>query len=281
MSHLPEETIITFFNAIRNDETKLVRFMVANEPTLIHETRGFKRRTPIHTCVSVNMLKIIVGLGATVNGTSSQWTTPFARILRHNPSVAIEMIRTLVDLGADVNQIDILGRNAFFYVPYGMIDILKEIGTDINLQDVSGETPLHHFCSSLVSVISIGKLMENGADPRIKSNLGETPLELLAKNERFYPGDKAMFYETLCNVSMKSAELDEKERKEEIWNKKREFALVVFSYGDRDRRDKLSMEWNSGELCVVKSILEDGVCGNGYNLVDSGKPWGRLIMEYI
>jgi len=278
---ISEDTILTFFNAIQNDDTKKVRFMVNKEPSLIHQTHGFRKRTPIHTCVSVNMLKIIIELGATINGDSSQWDTPLAKFVKQNSIASVYMIKTLVDLGADVNQIDILGRNAFFYASYDMMNILKDIGTDINLQDARGETPLHHLCESMISIRSIDKVLENGGDPRIKSDRGETPLEVLAKNERFYPGDKTMFYEILCKISMKSKDLDDNERRQKIWMKRREFALVVFSHGERESIDNISRELNLEDSGVLGSLIHDGMCGDGYSLFDDGKPWGRLIMEYI
>jgi len=275
MSLIQEETILTFFKAIVNDDTRTVETIAKKYPQIIHTTHGFKKLTPIHECQTVKMLETIIRMGADVKGMVGQWDTPIAKLSRNTSTVSKQMIQVLIQHGADPNQRDILGRNAYFYADHGMMDTLSEIGTMINTRDTRGETPLHYACDSMTSIDEIFKLIKNGGDPRIHSNSGLNPIDLLLSNEIYFPWERSVFYKTVIMITLAADKMDEGDRKDKIWNRKREFALGIFAYIDRtEESPKVGLK-------IIQAMIEHGVCGDGYRLFDEGKPWGRLVMEYI
>jgi len=281
MDSFLEKDIESFFNSVTRDEVKVVRYLLKLKPGLIHTLYGFKKQTPVHYCKSVQMLELLLEKGGSPNGTDSQWDTPMTVFSTKGLDGNIDMIMTLVDRGADVNQRDILHRNALFYCSSHITETLVEIGTRINDKDVDGNTPLQYMCESMASIVKIHKLIELGADPRIVSN-GKTAKDILLGNRWHFHGGAQFFKETIELFDYTSRMLYEKENREKTWNRRREFALLVFSYGDRDGPDKRGKEVDSTkEFNAMKLILEDGVSGSGYKLFDQGKEWGRMIMEYV
>ena len=266
-----------FFENIMGDKVKVVKFLLENKPDLMSTRYGFKKQTALHCCKSVKMLELILNKGGSPNGTDSQWDTPLTVFSTKGYDENIDMIRILVERGADVNQQDILQRNALFYCSCHLTDLLVEIGTRINDRDVDGNTPLQYMCESLASVLKIHKLIELGADPRVVSN-GKTAEDILCGNQWHFHGGDDYFRETIELFHKVSQELCENEKKDETWKRRREFALLVFSYRADTVTEKIE---ETGDLNAIKRMIEDGVSGEGYELFDKGKEWGRLIMEYV
>lgn len=63
----------------------------------------------------------------------------------------------------------------------GIFDLLYEKGLDVNSKDIHNETPLH-WASEMASYNVVKKLLDLGADPRIKNDKGRTALQLSAHN---------------------------------------------------------------------------------------------------
>jgi len=276
MVHL--KTIDSFFQSIKNDNVSEVRLLLKEYPEVLKSSVGFKNKTPVHMCKSCEMLRLILENGGDPNGVDDQWDTPLGNLSTGNIS-NVDMMNVLVEFGADVNKKDILGRNPFFYCSVDMINVLKVLGGNINDTDVDGNTPLHYICETLVSTLEIDVLLSAGADPRIVSK-GETPSQVLSRTS-FYFNMSSMF-EKLCDVlEVRSEELD----RYESWARKRDLALVMFSYGERTNREDTHQVYDGsyslGDMGALRLMIEDGVSGSGYTLVSHGKEWGRMVLEYL
>lgn len=62
-----------------------------------------------------------------------------------------------------------------------ILELLYEKGLDVNAKDIHDETPLH-WASEMASYNVVKKLLDLGADPRIKNDKGRTALQLSAHN---------------------------------------------------------------------------------------------------
>jgi hypothetical protein len=119
-----------------------------------------------------------------------------------------EMIKTLLDLGANPNETDWDGEsalqnfldNVIFYDPTNdgpnrceyiseeeyieIIRIFLDYGANINHTGCGGNTILMGVCGERPNIKLIKFLLENGADPHIKNDSGETALNFA--EEIFY-----------------------------------------------------------------------------------------------
>lgn len=102
----------------------------------------------------------------------------------------LNIIRALFDAGClPVN--DFMGASLFHKAveridtlmggDTSIFDLLHDKGLDVNSKDIHNETPLH-WASEVASYNVVKKLLELGADPRIKNKDGKTAYQLSASN---------------------------------------------------------------------------------------------------
>lgn len=278
MSVIAEHDIEYFFNCVKNDQIYLVKFLLKSTPNLISTRHGFKKETVVHCCRSVKMLELILEKGGSPSGVDCQWDSPLTVFSTRSLDENVQMINMLVDKGADVNQKDILKRNALYYCSFHLTHVLVGIGTSLNDKDCDGNTPLQYMCEALSSILKIHTMVELGADPRIVSN-GKTAADILRGNRWHFQGGDDHFKNTIAILDAKSRDLDEKDRRDAAWNRRREFALLLFRSGPEKCYNKDIDA--TGILKTVKNIIDDGVSGEGYKLIGQGKEWGRMIIEYM
>ena len=70
-----------------------------------------------------------------------------------------------------------------------IISVLLEAGADPIARDELGETPLHEAAQSNGNPDVITVLLEAGADPRAQDELGRTPVSLLEENDQLKDTD--------------------------------------------------------------------------------------------
>lgn len=168
--------------------------------------------SPLHVAQSVEVAEALVLAGANINALDCEGMTPLHFGLTNGaaPEVSIylaragtnvslidhvnhqtplfysttgELARILIDLGADVNHRDRFGRtalHAFDIDSSTALELIKS-GADVNAIDNNGETPL--FTARLLDhdgIINV--LMQNGANPFIRNNNGQTAQEELSSN---------------------------------------------------------------------------------------------------
>ncbi|CAL4245438.1 unnamed protein product, partial [Meganyctiphanes norvegica] len=123
-------------------------------------------------------VKILLEYGAHVNIQNPYGDTPLmAATLIEEP----EIIRRLIAAGADPNVRNLNGETALhlatrFDCNNVVTTLLKE-GANMNIQDNLGYTPLMEAPSESITYL----LLNNGADPNIAANNGDTTLHLKAK----------------------------------------------------------------------------------------------------
>lgn len=107
-------------------------------------------------------------------------------IIYHATINNADKVRELVAKGVDVNHQDEEGRSALHWATdRGHIELAKvlvtELHANINLQDNEQQTPLHYACNcEHLELIKL--LLTHGADPNIKDESGDSPLDLAAQS---------------------------------------------------------------------------------------------------
>lgn len=100
---------------------------------------------------------------------------------------SLDIFKILLDFGANINTKNKFGQTALWYVK-DCLEIFKLLGKltfDINSQNITGETYLHiAINNNYLDVITI--LLELGADPYIKSSIGNSAWDIAnrTKNTR-------------------------------------------------------------------------------------------------
>src|SRR5882762_8973106 len=111
-----------------------------------------------------------------------------ARDREHNESALLlaakfadaEMVRLLLDAGAEIDARDDWGRTALFYASATseVFEALLGAGADIHARDKEGNTILMRKVSESASLSDVEKLLQLGIDPGVRTEDGETALNL-------------------------------------------------------------------------------------------------------
>jgi ankyrin repeat protein len=95
----------------------------------------------------------------------------------------VAIVQSLIGAGANFREKDGANNSLLHIAPYaGVIRVLRQNGLDVNAQNKDGDTPLHMAVGSLgldpcpTRIKGIKQLLQEGANPEIKNNKGETPL---------------------------------------------------------------------------------------------------------
>ena len=143
-----------FFNAVRNQNSLLVKFLCAvgsNCPSVVQGLQKhdrYDRTVLMHAARQGNLdvVRALVGVGAPVNVQDENGCTA----LMHAASQGnLNVIRILIEVGADVNKRDRSGRTALMYARNSdVVETLIDAGADVNMRDRNGRTALMHVRDS-------------------------------------------------------------------------------------------------------------------------------------
>jgi ankyrin repeat protein len=115
----------------------------------------------------------------------------------------------LLKSGADPNYEDKYGNTALGLIASGfgtderdyMIHELILYGANINKQNIAGDTALHHAVAANF-ITGILLLMTSGADPNIRNNKGDTPIQIA------YRTNNTRIINTMAHRSEKISDFD-------------------------------------------------------------------------
>jgi ankyrin repeat protein len=148
-------------------------------------------------------IKELLSQGADPNARGNFGMTPLHLAVNRGDREAVEI---LLDHGADPNIRDLAGGTPLHWaVATGfpdIIELLLERGADPNARDNAGNTPLHIAAMGHISEVAemffelaprfgleypydpldrVRILLEYGADPTVKNNYGQTPIDIALK----------------------------------------------------------------------------------------------------
>lgn len=138
----------------------------------------------------VEITQILIDNGAEIDPLTNREQTPLhlaAFCGQH------EVADILIRNGANVNAQDLMKYTPLHHAVESycsghrkhyilFIQTLIKYGADVNAQDVWGETPLHLTTNDDLELVEF--FIENGADPMIKDDLGNTVLDLMDDENR-------------------------------------------------------------------------------------------------
>ncbi|NUQ22521.1 MAG: ankyrin repeat domain-containing protein [Saprospiraceae bacterium] len=166
-----------------NGDTLLLRRLLKNETNInIANHQGL---TPLHISIKNKQTfeaKWLIGQGADIHAKTKADVTPLLMTAQYG---LLEMFDYLLSLGADLSATSKLGLNALHYAAAnGHLEIAKPLlarGFALDALTHDHETPLLLALTLKQDTMAIF-LLEAGADPRIASKNGLTPLHEAAKN---------------------------------------------------------------------------------------------------
>lgn len=123
----------------------------------------------------------IVLLAITLIGIAMAFILPHVDVIRQSDRVG----KNITDIKKNVKRTTMLHK----IVQEGNIEDIKKVisrGTPIDIQNPNGHTALH-LAASLSRYDVVKLLIEKGANPNIKDNKGDRPIDLVAK---IPPNDK-------------------------------------------------------------------------------------------
>lgn len=134
----------------------------------------------------LDVIKVLIDRGASVNGVENEGWTPLMRamtftIIYTNDKAATATARLLLDRGADINLqggFDDESKSALMeaadcgYVH--LVEMLLTYGANVNLRDFHGSTALHMACPGRPRIFQL--LIDHGADPEARDYNGTSPL---------------------------------------------------------------------------------------------------------
>ncbi|MCC3434834.1 ankyrin repeat domain-containing protein [Microcoleus sp. PH2017_05_CCC_O_A] len=148
--------------------------------------------TPLHLIASmigndtIELADLLITKGAQVDAKNNSSQTPLS-VAIFGPN-NIQMAELLISKGADINIKDIRGRTPLHiaaktqYYGIKLTQLLIAKGANINAKADIG-TPLH-AAASIESFLTVELLVQRGADVNAKNDSGQTPLDLVSRNNR-------------------------------------------------------------------------------------------------
>ena len=134
----------------------------------------------------VELADLLISKGAQVNAKNNSSQTPLSKAIFGSDN--IRMAELLISKGADINIKDIRGRTPLHiaakrqYYGIKLTQLLIAKGANVNAKADIG-TPLHS-AASIESFLTVELLVQRGADVNAKNDSGQTPLDLVRRNNR-------------------------------------------------------------------------------------------------
>lgn len=136
----------------------------------------------------VELADLLITKGAQVDAKNNSSQTPLSVAIFGPNNTNTEMAQLLISKGADINIKDIRGRTPLHITAriqgYGikLTQLLIAKGANVNAKADIG-TPLHG-AASIDSFLTVELLVKRGADVNAKNDSGQTPLDLVRRNNR-------------------------------------------------------------------------------------------------
>lgn len=134
---------------------------------------------------SVEIVRLLLGAGASVNVQDTSGTTPLMSALDY-PELAGLMLAN----GADVNARTTSKSTALMYAAArhlpGMVKVLIDKGADLNAQDTAGRTPLMYTCGAVDNIDApetVKVVLDSGANLNLSDHEGWTALMFTAQED--------------------------------------------------------------------------------------------------
>lgn len=127
-------------------------------------------------------LNALIRSGVNVNVKDHGGKNPLHNAACHN---SVECMEVLIEAGLDIEEKTYDGKTPLHYSvecrSLECLYLLLKAGADINAKTIYGNTPLHRVVQilSAPTLPFIKILLEYGADPTIKNNVGKTFLEYI------------------------------------------------------------------------------------------------------
>src|SRR5262249_43992246 len=170
-------------SAIRLGDRKTVEKLLTADPSLVNakDTSG---SSPLHHAAgfgTLETMKLLLEKGADVNAKNRRASTPLFWAIHDDAKV-----RMLVASGAAVTAKQVEGRTPVYQAAtlangLSVLRFLLEKGADPRIATLTGATPLM-AAAGRGDVEAITSLIEQGADVNVRNSAGETALMLAATN---------------------------------------------------------------------------------------------------
>jgi len=134
----------------------------------------------------IELADLLISKGAQVNAKDYRSQTPLSKAIFGSDNIGIAEL--LISKGADINIKDFRGRTPLHIAAntqsYGikLTQLLIAKGANVNAKADIG-TPLH-AAASIESFLTVELLVQRGADVNAKNDSGQTPLDLVRRNNR-------------------------------------------------------------------------------------------------
>ncbi|KAI9112302.1 hypothetical protein K1719_016825 [Acacia pycnantha] len=190
------------FVAVANGDLEVVEVMIEEDPTVLRETSGHAKLSPLHSAAAngrIEVLSMLLDRPVNVDTLNRYKQTPLILAVMHGNTACAEK---LIQAGANMLMFDSLrGRTCLHHAAYfGHLDCLKAIlsaarsspianswgfARFVNLRDRNGATPLH-LAARQRQPECLRTLLDNGAlvcpSPGGYGYAGSTPLHLAARS---------------------------------------------------------------------------------------------------